>query len=227
MLEAGHESAQELPECEGREVLEGRVREINEWAAREGLTVKYVSGMLALRGNPEGGWPEVFLVKGSSNGVPKEFWQFPGGFEHPDDKGDHVRTLQRELQEELGISLTGKVKYLQTYIPKLKQGAKEILAIHAFTMPPADWNAENTTLGSDVSMMEWTDDPLRESGEPRILTEQVDYMLRRFMGYSGPVNKNTCIDEEYRGVPESLVAPLAATDPAVFEEVALPARSQD
>lgn len=229
MSEPRHEDVPKLPECVGKEKLEKRVLEINEWAKREGLTVRYVSGMMALRGNPEKGWPQVFLVKGSSNGVPKEFWQFPGGFEHPQDGGDHVRTLQRELFEELGVELPETVTYAQTYIPKLKPGATEILAIHAFAMPIPDWGAENTTLGSDVNVMEWTDDPLREAnGEPRILTEQVDYMLRRYMGYSGPNNKNTCDDEKYHGVPESLVSVQAAvTDSEVAEVDVSPARSSD
>lgn len=190
-------------ECLGRERLEQRILEINEWARREGITVRYVSGMLTLRGNPEHGLPQVLLVKGNSaDGTPKEFWQFPGGYEHPEDGGDHVRTLERELQEELDLQIPGTVEYLETYIPKPKPGVKMVLAIHCFATATADWNPQSVKVGSDVSEYEWTDDPLREkNGGPRILTEQVDYILRRRIGYQGPINKNTCPDAKYRGSP--------------------------
>jgi ADP-ribose pyrophosphatase YjhB (NUDIX family) len=203
--ELRHEKAPSLPECIDREKLEQRILDIDAWALREGLTVKYVSGMLALRGNPERGWPEVFLVNGSSKGIPKEFWQFPGGHVHPEDGNDHVRTLQRELNEELGVALPEKIAYVGTYIPKPKEGVKEVYAIHAFTMPIPDWETNTMTLGSDVSQFVWTDDPLRkEDGEARILTEQVDFILRRVIGYSGPNSKNTCQDDAYDGTPASL-----------------------
>ncbi|MBY0538923.1 NUDIX domain-containing protein [Patescibacteria group bacterium] len=204
MSEQRLEGAPRAIECVGREKLEQRIQDINEWATREGLTVKYVSGMVALRGNPEGGWPQVFLVNGSSKGVPKEFWQFPGGYVHPDDP-DHVLGLQRELDEELGVALPEQIAYLETYIPKMKPGATEVLAIHAFAMPVPEWDERTMTLGSDVSQFVWTDDPFRGEGEePRILTEQVDFILRRVIGYSGPNNKNTCDDEMYNGIPASL-----------------------
>ncbi|MEK7509268.1 MAG: NUDIX hydrolase [Patescibacteria group bacterium] len=190
--------------------LTNRISEINKWASEEGIKVKYVSGLMVTRTNPETGKLEVLLVKGASlvnqetsERKAKDFWQFPGG--HVRGGEDHIAALRREIKEELGVSIPNDLFYVKTYVPKPEPGAKEVLAIHAFSLPGnCDWDVKrgNVTLGSDVSEMIWTSDPLHdEKGEPRVLTQQTDYLLRNVMGYEGPANKNTLRDEEYYGDP--------------------------
>ena len=189
------------PSCVGVEKLMTSVSDIDSWAGQEGIAVKYVSGLMATRINSETQRREVLLVKGSSKGKPKEFWQFPGG--HVLAGEGPVVALHRELREEMSVEIPNTVSYVKTYIPKPKPDTKEVLAIHAFMMENCDWKEDTVTLGDDVSEMIWTDNPLvDENGNPRILTEQVDYMLRKTLGYEGPKNKNTCPDEDYMGRPD-------------------------
>src|SRR3989344_5124119 len=169
--------------------LKNRISEIDTWASKEGIKVRYVSGLMVTRNNPETGKLEVLLVKGSD----KDFWQFPGG--HVRGEEGHIAALHRELKEELGVSIPPNLFYVKTYVPQPQPGLKEVLAIHAFSLPGnCDWDIRkgNVRLGSDVSEMVWTSDPFRdENGEPRVLTEQTDYLLRNVMSYEGPENKNT------------------------------------
>lgn len=183
--------------------LFSRIPALEKWAELRGQRIKFVSGLIATRANPLTRQREVLLVKGSSGGVPKPFWQFPGGHVQPGE--DHIAALHRELHEELGVILP-PVVYVRTYVPKPKDRNGTLLAIHAFQLPgDCDWDEakENVILHDDVDQMVWTSDPLREeNGQPRVLTEQVDFMLRYYLRFSGPANVNTCTDRLYRGEPD-------------------------
>ncbi|MEN9390543.1 MAG: hypothetical protein RLZZ283_643 [Candidatus Parcubacteria bacterium] len=183
--------------------LRREVRSIKRWAHRENIEVEEVSGVMALRINPVTGRREVLLVRGITNGKLKEFYQFPGGFLR-DGEGP-VTALHREIGEELKptIPLPKNISYERTFTPERKPGSKKALVIHAFKVEHCEWDEEkdNVTLGSDVNEMVWTDKPFEhEDGTPRILTAQVDYMLRNYLGFDGPANKNTP-REGYDGMP--------------------------
>jgi 8-oxo-dGTP pyrophosphatase MutT (NUDIX family) len=191
--------------------MKDRISEIDTWASTEGIKVRYVSGLMVTRKNAETGKLEVMLVKGSSKEPktgerrPKDFWQFPGGYVR--DGEDHVAALRREIKEELDAPIPPDLFYVKTFVPKIdpnKPKPDSVLAIHAFSLPgDSDWDVEkgNVTLGDDVSEMKWTSDPLHdENGEPRVLTQQTDYLLR-VMGFEGPPNKNTNFDMSYYGDP--------------------------
>ncbi|MEK7530336.1 MAG: NUDIX domain-containing protein [Patescibacteria group bacterium] len=186
------------PRVERARELRSEVRSINRWARREKIKKEEVSGLMALRINPDTGRREVLLVRGISDGVLKEFYQFPGGFLR---RGEGpVTALHREIKEELGQSVPPRVSYERTFTPERKPGAKKALVVHAFKIEHCVWDIKDkvtspenaVTLGSDVNEMVWTDKPFEhEDGTPRILTAQVDYMLRHYLGFVGPNNKNT------------------------------------
>ena len=178
--------------CRYASHLRDSIAEIDAWSREENIKVRYVSGLMVTRKNPETQRLEVLLVKGGG----KDFWQFPGGHVHP--REDHIAALYREIKQELGVSILPDLYYVKTYVPELKTDEPKpdsVLAIHAFALPgDSDWDLKkgNIKLGSDVDRVDWTDDPLREAdGNPRVLTEQTDYLLRQVMGYDGPLNKNT------------------------------------
>ena len=214
------------PGCERRKELEGDTAGWNSWAKRakdfEGRELKaevkitFVSGIAFLRTNPKTGKREVLLVHGrdSQTGKPKEFWQFTGGKVHR--KENHLKALQRELKEELGIKLGRKdtIRYNNTYTPwadfqALQPDAEtaKALTIHSFIAECAyeeDGSivmGKRITRGGDVDEMEWTSNPfVGKDGNPRVLTEQTDAILRQ-LGFTGPTNKNTCSNPLWDGDP--------------------------
>ena len=198
------------PRVERARELRREVRSIHKWARREKIQAEEVSGIMALRINPMTGRREVLLVRGITKGKLKEFYQFPGGFLR-DGEGP-VTALHREIGEELKATVPRNVSYERTYAPELKPGSKKALVVHAFKIEHCNWEKPDAngnvpegkipvTLGDDVNEMIWTDKPFEhDDGTPRILTAQVDYMLRYHLGFVGPDNKNTP-REGYDGMP--------------------------
>jgi 8-oxo-dGTP pyrophosphatase MutT (NUDIX family) len=214
------------PVCERKEELEADITKWNGWAKKakdiEGRELKakvkmtFVSGIAFLRTNQKTKKREVLLVHGrdSNTGKPKEFWQFTGG--KVGRKENHLKALQRELKEELGIKLGKKdtIRYNNTYTPwadfqALQPDAEtaKALTIHSFVAECAYEEDDSVvmgkrvTRGGDVDEMVWTSDPFVDSnGVPRVLTEQTDAVLRQ-LGFTGPANKNTCSNPLWDGDP--------------------------
>ena len=178
------------------------MRNIDEWAKKEGVKVTYVSGLIATRTNPETGEMEVLLVNGFSkdeNGertIRKPYWQFPGGKVKSDE--DPRAALDREVEEELGVKPPESTKYVSTYLPEetIDRENGTALVIHTYAFPEdSSWTEDDLKPQDDVAEIIWTNDPFGfVMKQGMTLTPQTDFMLK-VLGYHDPEHANTPKDE--------------------------------